>query len=517
VVRPGERVPVDGIILTGESWIDESMITGEPIPVEKTAGDEVTGGTINQTGSFTFRASRVGAETVLAQIVKMVEDAQTAKPPIQNLADRIAGVFVPVVITLAIVTFVTWSLWGPDPALNFAFVTAVSVLVIACPCAMGLATPTAIMVGTGKGAELGILFRNGAALELLANVDMAILDKTGTITRGQPELVEIRIFDGEENDILGLVASVEDRSEHPIARAIVEKARDRDLPLHPVESFESTPGFGVSAIVGGQVVQVGADRFMDRIGIDRMKSAGAAREFAEKAWTPLFVAVDSRLVAMMAVADPVKEGSRDAVSGLRKAGIDVVMLTGDNFETASAIAQETGIDSVIAGVLPEQKAVEVERARRQDRRVMFVGDGINDAPALALADVGVAIGTGTDIAIEAGDVILMSGDLRGLLKTTALARKTLRTIKLNFLWAYAYNVALIPVAAGLLFPFTGLLLNPMLAAAAMSISSLFVVSNSLRLRRFDFRDSIDSHRQEAVTQRLPESAELLGNATGSLK
>jgi P-type Cu+ transporter len=485
VVRPGERIPVDGKVVDGSSWVDESMISGESIPVEKTLGDEVVGGTINKTGSFNFKAIRVGAETVLSQIVQMVQDAQAIKPPIQNLADKIAGIFVPVVIVLAIITFSTWLLFGPDPVLNFAFVAGVSVLVIACPCAMGLATPTAIMVGTGKGAELGILFRNGTAMETMAQIDVAVLDKTGTITKGQPELIEIETFDFDENDIVALVASAEDKSEHPIARAIVDAADKRGLSLLKVDSFDAVTGFGIEANIEGRFVQVGASRYMEKIGISIIEKEPILNEFSRKALTPVCVGIDNKLVAILGVADPIKLGSKNAVHYLKQLGIEVVMLSGDNKHTAKAIANEVGITKVIAEVLPEEKANAVKDLQDNGQKVMFVGDGINDAPALALADVGVAIGTGTDIAIESGDVILMSGDLKGLVNTTGLARKTLKTIKLNFLWAYAYNIALIPVAAGVLYPITGMLLNPMLAAAAMSISSLFVVSNSLRLRRFE--------------------------------
>ncbi len=484
VARPGERIPVDGEVVDGASFVDESMISGEPVPVEKQPGAAVVGGTINKNGVLTFRAERVGADTVLAQIIRMVEEAQAAKPPIQQLADRIAGVFVPVVILLAVLTFMIWSFIGPSPALNYAFVAAVSVLVIACPCAMGLATPTAIMVGTGKGAEMGTLFRQGTALELLARVDTVVLDKTGTLTKGRPELTDLHTFETEEDELLALVAAVEDQSEHPIAAAIVAAARERGIEWGKAAEGRAEPGFGVAATVAGRRVQVGADRYMQKLGIALDTTRSLAERLADQAKTPLYAAIDGRLAAVLAVADPLKAGSVDAIRALHETGLEVAMLTGDNERTARAIAGETGIDRVLAEVLPDQKAKEVKRLQEAGWRVAFVGDGINDAPALAQADVGVAIGTGTDIAIEAGDVILMSGDLRGIVNAIGLARRTLRTIRLNFFWAYAYNVALIPVAAGALYPLIKLLLNPMLAAFAMSVSSLFVVSNSLRLRGF---------------------------------
>ncbi|MBI4182389.1 MAG: copper-translocating P-type ATPase [Proteobacteria bacterium] len=485
LVRPGGRVPVDGRVTEGASFVDESMITGEPVPVEKRAGSEVVGGTVNGTGAFAFEATRVGADTVLAQIIRMVEEAQGSKPPIQALADRIAAVFVPVVIAIAAVTFAIWLAIGPEPSLSFAFVAAVSVLLIACPCAMGLATPTAIMVGTGRGAEMGILIRKGPALEALAKVDAVVLDKTGTLTQGRPELTDLEPVNGAQPDeTLRLVAAAEAKSEHPIAEAVVRAAKARGLSLPEVESFAAEPGFGIDARVAGRSVRVGADRYMRRLGIGLGGAEAVAAGLADAAKTPLFAAVDGRLAAVIAVADPLKPGSGEAIRALHRLGLEVAMLTGDNRRTAGAIAREAGIDRLLAEVLPGEKAEEVKRLQAEGRKVAFVGDGINDAPALAQADVGVAIGTGTDIAIEAGDVILMSGDLRGIVNATALARRTLRSIVQNFVWAYAYNVALIPVAAGALYPVFGLLLSPILAAGAMSLSSLFVLTNSLRLRRF---------------------------------
>jgi len=500
-VRPGERLAVDGVVVEGHSYVDESMITGEPVPVEKGAGGELVGGTINKTGAFTMRATRVGADTVLSRIIRMVEEAQGAKPPIQKLADRIASVFVPIVIAVAAITFGVWLAFGPAPAVSFAFVTAVSVLLIACPCAMGLATPTAIMVGTGRGAQMGVLIRKGTALELLARVDTVVLDKTGTLTVGRPELTDwVGVEEGDAADFppdpLRLVAAAESRSEHPIAEAIVRAARTRGLDIPAVEDFRAEPGFGIEATVEGHTVQVGADRYMRRLGIELRTAVERAAELAGAAKTPLYAAIDGRLAGVIAVADPLKDGSREAVAALHALGLEVAMLTGDNTRTAEAIARQAGIDHVVAEVLPDQKAEEVRRLQAEGKRVAFAGDGINDAPALAQADVGIAIGTGTDIAIEAGDVILMSGDLRGIVNATALAKRTLKTIWINFFWAYAYNVALIPIAAGALYPLLGLLLNPMLAAAAMSVSSLFVVTNSLRLK--SFRPPLDGGSNQPI-------------------
>jgi P-type Cu+ transporter len=487
LVRPGERLAVDGTVVEGSSFIDESMISGEPVPVEKTIGAEVVGGTINGNGALTLEVIHIGADTVLAQIIKMVEDAQAGKPEIQKLADRIAGVFVPVVMGIAVLTFVGWLVFGPDPALSYAFVTAVSVLLIACPCAMGLATPTAIMAATGRGAEIGVLIRRGTALELLARVDTVVMDKTGTLTEGRPQLHEIHLFDTKlsEDEVLSLIAATEQKSEHPIATALVNEATSRGLVLPAISDFEAQPGHGVTAMIGGQRIAIGAERQMTTQGIEVSAAESIVEAFAAKALTLVFVGIDGELAAIAGVGDALKPESQKAVSMLRQMEIKTAMLTGDNAATAAAIAKQTGIDSVMAGVLPGGKADEIKRLQQSGATVAFVGDGINDAPALAQADVGIAIGTGTDIAIEAGDVILMSGDLTGIVNATQLARRTLSVIRGNFFWAYAYNVALIPLAAGLLFPAFGLLLNPMLAAAAMSISSLFVVSNSLRLKSFN--------------------------------
>jgi Cu+-exporting ATPase len=483
-VRPGERIPVDGTLTEGGSHVDESMISGEPIPVRKGPGDEVVGGTMNQTGAFRYRAIRVGVDMVLAQIIRLVEDAQAGKPPIQQVADRIAAVFVPLVMATALGTFLIWLWLGPEPALSYAFVAAVSVLLIACPCAMGLATPTAIMVGTGRGAAMGILFRRGTALETLARADQVVLDKTGTLTEGHPALTDLCAFGTTDEAALAMAAAVERHSEHPIATAIVRAAQDRGLAVPEATDFEAVPGFGIQARADGRQVAVGADRFMDRLGVPLQAAAGPAVRLAEEGKSPLYLAADGALVAVLAVADPIKGSSRTAVAQLHALGLKVTMLTGDAQRTAEAVARRVGIDRVVAEVLPADKAAEVKRLQGRGNRVAFVGDGINDAPALAQADVGIAIGTGTDIAVEAGEVVLMTGDLTAVAHAIALARRTLRTIRLNFFWAYAYNVALIPLAAGVFYPLTGWVLNPMIAAAAMSVSSLFVVTNSLRLRRF---------------------------------
>ncbi|MCG6941661.1 MAG: heavy metal translocating P-type ATPase [Thiohalocapsa sp.] len=487
-VRPGERIPVDGTLTEGRSHVDESMISGEPEPVSKHPGDEVIGGTVNQTGAFRYQATRVGSETVLAQIIRLVEDAQAGKPPIQRVADRIAAVFVPLVILAAAITFITWLWLGPQPALELAFVAAVSVLLIACPCAMGLATPTAIMVGTGRGAALGILFRRGAALETLARVDRIVLDKTGTLTVGRPALTDLQSYGVAEDEALALAAAVERDSEHPIGTAIVAAARERGLALAEATDVDAVPGYGIRARIGERQVAVGAHRFMEQRSVSVTAAAETANHLAKDGKTPIYVAADDALIAVLAVADPIKPSSREAVARLQAMGLEVAMLTGDGWRTAEAVARQVGIESVVAEVLPADKAAEVKRLQEKQGaeggKVAFVGDGINDAPALAQADVGIAIGTGTDIAVEAGELILMNGELTGAADAVALARRTLRTIRLNFFWAYAYNVALIPLAAGAFYPLNGWLLNPMIAAGAMSISSLFVVTNSLRLRRF---------------------------------
>jgi len=484
-VRPGEKVPVDGKVVDGSSYVDESMVTGEPDPVSKKEGDEVVGGTINETGSFTFRATRVGEETVLSQIVEMVEEAQGSTPPIQSLADRVVKVFVPFVLATAALTFGIWMLFGPDPVLTFALVTAVSVLIIACPCAMGIATPISVMVGTGRAAEMGVYVREGEALQALDGADVVALDKTGTLTKGRPEVTDVLVQDGfKEDDVLRWVAAVEARSEHPIGEALLARARDEDLDWPDAADFEAIPGHGVTATVDGRAVAVGAARLMERLEVPLNGQEATADALAETAKTPLYVAVDGRLAALVAVADPIKDTTPAALDALHALGLEVAMITGDDERTARAIADQLGIDRVQAEVLPNDKAAAVNDLQGQGRTVAFVGDGINDAPALAQADVGIAIGTGTDVAIESGDIVLMAGDLRGVPNAVSLSTATLRNIKQNLFWAFAYNVVLIPVAAGVLYPAFGLLLSPALAALAMVFSDLFVIGNALRLRRF---------------------------------
>ncbi|TCU36817.1 heavy metal translocating P-type ATPase [Rhizobium azibense] len=482
-IRPGEKVPVDGTVVSGESYVDEAMITGEPLPRSKSIGSEVVGGTINKTGSFTFRATKVGADTVLAQIVRMVEAAQGSKLPIQALVDRVTRWFVPAVIVVALLTFGAWMILGPSPALSFALVNAVAVLIIACPCAMGLATPTSIMVGTGRGAELGILFRKGEALQSLREVRIVALDKTGTLTKGKPELTDFQVADGFlREDVLGWVASIEALSEHPIAEAIVKAADSEGLALADVKGFEASPGYGVKGSVAGRSLLVGADRALVREGISVEGFALVDEELSRKGRSPLYVAVDGRLAAIVAVSDPIKETTPGAIRALHAFGLEVAMITGDNRRTAEAVAAELGIDRVVAQVRPEGKVEAVKRLREHGK-VAFVGDGINDAPALTEADVGLAVGTGTDVAVESADVVLMSGDLTAVVTAIGLSRATIRNIKQNLFWAFVYNAGLVPVAAGLLYPVNGTLLSPVFAAGAMAMSSVFVLANALRLRR----------------------------------
>ncbi len=483
-VRPGERVPVDGAVTAGASWIDESMISGEPLPVEKTLGSAVTGGTVNQTGAFTFRATAVGEATMLAQIIRMVEAAQGGKLPIQALVDRITMWFVPAVMALAALTFAVWLVFGPDPALTFGLVNAVAVLIIACPCAMGLATPTSIMVGTGRGAELGVLFRKSEALQALQDVRVVAFDKTGTLTEGKPRLTDLHLAPGfDRAKVLAAVAAVEAKSEHPIARAIVAAAVEEGLVLPDVTGFASLTGYGVEAKAGGAQVEIGADRFMTKLGLDVTTFAEVAVRLADEGKSPLYAAIDGRLAAILAVADPVKATTPQAIRALHGLGLKVAMITGDNARTAQAIARQLGIDEVVAEVLPDGKVEAVKRLRALGP-LAYVGDGINDAPALAEADVGLAVGTGTDIAIEAADVVLMTGRLTAVSDAIALSKATMRNIRQNLFWAFAYNAALIPVAAGVLWPSFGILLSPVFAAGAMALSSVFVLGNALRLRRY---------------------------------
>ena len=497
VIRPGERLPVDGTVVDGSSAIDESMLTGEPVPVAKAAGDEVIGATMNTTGSFTFRATKVGSETALAQIVRLVQEAQGSKPPIARLADVIASYFVPVVIGIATVTLIVWLFAGPSPALNYALLNFVAVLVIACPCALGLATPTAIMVGTGRGAESGILIRDGRSLETAHKLTTIVLDKTGTITEGSPSVTEALAFDGifGADEVLRLAAGAERGSEHPLGEAVVRAAEARGLSAPAGRDFEAIAGQGVRATVAEHAIAVGTEAFIQGAGSDATLEAsgdaapaarlrGRVDELRDAGATPVFVSVDGRSAGVLAIADAIKPSSVDAVRRLKELGLEVIMLTGDNRRTAQAVSRAVGVDGVIAGVAPDQKAAEIRRLQAEGKRVAMVGDGINDAPALAQADIGIAIGTGTDVAMEAGDVTLISGDLNGVVSAIALSRQTIRIIKQNLFWAFAYNVALVPLAAGVFYPPFGLLLSPIFAAGAMGLSSVTVVSNSLRLRRF---------------------------------
>ena len=485
VVRPGEKLPVDGQVVEGRSSVDESMVTGEPIPVTKSHGDTVIGATINQTGSFTYEATRVGADTMLAQIIKLVRQAQGSKAPIQRLADHVSGYFVPAVIALAIWTFVVWALVGPPPVFIFALVAGVSVLVIACPCALGLATPLSITVGTGKGATAGILIRSAEALETAHKLDTVVLDKTGTITKGTPALTDVLPAAGfTAEEVLALVASVEVSSEHPLATAVVAGAKERNLTLEPTSAFDSITGQGVRALVGGREVLVGNRRLLTAAGIDPDPLEADSQRLALDGKSPILVAVDGRPAAVVGVADTIKEGSAAAVAALQARGIEVVMLTGDNRATAAAIARQVGIRRVLAEVMPEHKAAEIRRLQAQGKVVGMVGDGINDAPALAQADVGSAIGTGTDVAIESSDITLISGALSGLVTAIDLSRATMRNIRQNLVFAFVYNGIGIPIAAGVLYPAFGLRLSPMIAAGAMALSSLSVVANANRLRSF---------------------------------
>jgi Cu+-exporting ATPase len=492
LVRPGERVPVDGDVVGGESAVDESMITGESLPVAKKVGARVIGGTINRTGAFRYRATTLGSDSVLARIVKLMRDAQGARAPIQRLADRISGVFVPVVISIAIATFAAWFVLSDAPpgvALVRGFAAAVAVLIIACPCAMGLAVPTAVMVSTGKGAELGVLIKGGEALQRAGDVRTVVLDKTGTVTEGRPTVTDLVPASGDRfagdagaAELLALVASLESSSEHPLADAIVRRARDQRLRLRPVESFASHTGQGVTGVVDGRALAVGNELLMGEWAVPVEPLRDAAHRLSAEGKSPVYVAVDGELAGVIAVADPIKESSREAIARLHRMGLEVVMLTGDNQRTAEAVARQAGIDRVVAGVLPDGKVAEIRRLQAEGKVVAMVGDGINDAPALAQADVGMAIGTGTDVAVEAGDVVLMRGDLRSAAQAVELSRRTMRTMKQNLFWAFVYNVIGIPVAAGALYPAFGLLLSPILASAAMAFSSVSVVTNSLRLR-----------------------------------
>ncbi|MFW6023824.1 MAG: copper-translocating P-type ATPase, partial [Myxococcota bacterium] len=485
-VRPGEKVPVDGEILEGTSNVDESMVTGEPIPVEKQAGDAVVGATVNGTGSLVMRADRVGSETLLSRIVQMVAEAQRSRAPIQRLADVVAGYFVPTVIGVAIVTFVVWAIFGPQPRMTYALINAVAVLIIACPCALGLATPMSIMVATGKGATLGVLFRNAEAIEVLRKVDAIVVDKTGTLTEGKPKLVSTVPAAGtDEGALLRMAASLERGSEHPLAAAIVRGAEERGVELVASRDFQSVTGKGVRGEVDGHAVALGNLALMQDLGVEVGDLAERAETLRVDGQTVMFAAVDREPAGLVGVADPIRAGTAEAIGALHAEGVRIVMLTGDSETTARAVAGKLGIDEVIAGVLPDRKTAVVKELQAEGRTVAMAGDGINDAPALAQAHVGIAMGTGTDVAMESAGVTLVKGDLRGIARARKLSRRTMTNIRQNLFFAFAYNSAGVPIAAGVLFPFFGVLLSPMLAAAAMSLSSVSVIGNSLRLRRAD--------------------------------
>ena len=485
-VRPGEKVPVDGVVEEGASAVDESMVTGEPMPVEKNPGDRVVGATVNGTGALVVRAERVGAETLLAQIVRMVGEAQRSRAPIQRLADQVSGWFVPAVVLVAVVTFAVWALVGPEPRLAYAVVNAVAVLIIACPCALGLATPVSIMVATGKGATAGVLFRDAEAIEVLRQVDTLVVDKTGTLTLGKPRLVAVEPAEGfDERELLRLAAGLERGSEHPLAAAIVAGAEERGVEPGRAEEFQSATGKGVRGKVEGRQVALGNRALMDELGVALGAPGDRAEELRRDGQTVMFVAVDSRPAGLLGVADPIKEGTEEAIRALREQGLRVVMVTGDSKTTAEAVARRLEIEEVIAEVLPEAKVEVVKRLQREGRKVAMAGDGVNDAPALAQAEVGIAMGTGTDVAMESAGVTLVKGDLRGILRARRLSEATMRNIRQNLFFAFVYNALGVPIAAGVLYPFTGLLLSPVIAAAAMSFSSLSVLGNALRLRRLE--------------------------------
>ncbi|HFC04547.1 MAG TPA: copper-translocating P-type ATPase, partial [Rhizobiales bacterium] len=482
-VRPGDKVPVDGVVIEGRTSIDESMITGESIPVEKVAGDDVTGATINSTGSLIIEATRVGGDTMLSQIVEMVANAQRSRAPIQKFADVVAGKFVPAVIGVAIIAFISWSIWGPEPAFAYALVSAVAVLIIACPCALGLATPMSIMTATGRGAQAGVLIKNAEALERFAKVDTLIVDKTGTLTEGKPKLVAVLPEKGlEETDVLQLAATLERGSEHPLAEAIVTGAEERGIRFGKTEEFEAVTGMGVEGIVDGKKVALGNARMVEKLGLERgelVKKANARRDDGE---TVMFVMVDDAIAGLVCVADPVKETTPAALKALHREGFRIIMATGDNKRTAQAVADKLGIDEIRADVLPEDKARIIRELQDQGKKVAMAGDGVNDAPALAQADVGIAMGTGADVAIESAGFTLIKGNLDGIVRARRLSRATMRNIKQNLFFALIYNALGVPVAAGILYPFFGLLISPIFAAAAMSFSSVSVITNALRLR-----------------------------------
>jgi Cu+-exporting ATPase len=485
-VRPGDAVPVDGTVIEGRSSLDESMLTGESMPVEKGPGDAVTGATINKNGSLVIEAGKVGADTVLAQIVAMVSNARRSRAPIQGLADRVSAVFVPTVVAIAIVAFVVWLIFGPEPALVFAIASAVSVLIIACPCALGLATPISITTAAGRGAQAGVLIKDAEALERMAAVDTLIVDKTGTLTMGKPKLTDTAsLADLAEADLLSLAAALERGSEHPLAEAIVEGAEAQGAPRQEAEDFEAVTGKGVRGKVGGRAVALGNAAMMREMGLDTAQAEAKADTLRAEGKTAMFITVDGALAGIVAVADPIKESTAQAIKELHGQGLRVIMATGDNERTAQAVASKLGIDEVRAGVLPEAKKDLIDQLRRDGHKIAMAGDGVNDAPALAAADVGIAMGTGADVAMESAGITLLGGDLMGIVRARKLARATLRNIKQNLFFAFAYNALGVPIAAGLLYPVTGLLLSPMIAAAAMSLSSVSVITNALRLRRVD--------------------------------
>ena len=483
-VRPGEKIPVDGLILSGSSTVDESMLTGESLPIDKRAGEPVVGATLNKTGAFTFEATHVGQDTRLAQIVRLVRHAQSTKAPIQRLADTIAAYFVPSVIGLAVLTFLVWLVWGPQPALPFAVMNFVAVLIIACPCALGLATPTAIMVGTGRGAQHGVLIKSGDALERVQDLTTLVFDKTGTLTTGQPEVTDVITPTMSETELLRVAASVERKSEHPLGQAIVRRAQEQQLALTEVHDFQAIPGQGVIGRVEEKTVLLGTQRLLQERAIDTGRLQADAHHLAQSGKTPMFVAIAGQAVGLIGVADRLKPEAAASLTRIRQLGLDIVMLSGDKQATAEAIARQAGISHVVAEVLPQDKAAEIKRLQASGQAVGMVGDGINDAPALVQADVGIALGTGTDVAMDAADITLVRGDLGSVVTALRLSRRTMRLIKQNLFWAFFYNVAGIPIAAGVLYPFFQVLLNPMLAALAMALSSVSVITNSLRLRRF---------------------------------
>jgi Cu+-exporting ATPase len=483
-IRPGDKVPVDGEVVEGKSHIDESLLTGEPLPVEKEPGDLVTGGTINGNGTLVFKATRVGADTMLAQIVAMVAEAQRSRAPIQKLADSVSGIFVPAVVLSAVIAFIAWSIWGPNPPMAYGLIAAVSVLIIACPCALGLATPISIMVATGRGAQAGVLIKNAEALERFAKVDILVVDKTGTLTEGRPVLTDIiPLGSHDKNDILGYAAALEQGSAHPLAEAIVKAAKAKTLPLSAVEQFHSHSGMGVTGESAGHLLALGNAKLMQNLDIDLKGHADEADALRAKGATVMFLAIDAQPAALMVVTDPIKENTQEAIDALHKEGLMIIMATGDHISTARAVADQLSIDEVRAGVMPEDKAELVKTLQAKGHKVAMAGDGVNDSPALAQADVGIAMGTGADVAMESAGVTLLRGDLRGIVRARRLAEATMKNIRQNLFFAFAYNALGVPIAAGVLYPVFGILLSPMIAAAAMSFSSFSVISNALRLRR----------------------------------